>query len=171
MAVNLDNLLRAMHNAVIEAQQLTQEQHLRMLNRFFEKNDDTNEFGNPKMLKINLPFAKSNSVEYREVEIPLIALTPPSSIKIKNMKVEFDAKITGFEDSEKSKKGFHISDLFKKKEETEVEVKDLHRGPIKLNLDSNKSGTLAKIQIEFTSDDIPETVARINDHIIKSFPF
>ena len=168
MPVNLDNVLRALHNALIEAQKLTQEQHMRSLKRYFNESEDGESLGEPKMLKLKLPFAKNDAITYEEVDVPLIALTPPSSIKIKNTKIDFDAKITGFEGEKK--KGFHFSDLFSKKKDLEVDVSS-HEGPLNLNLDNNETGTTVRIQIEFTADEIPETVARINDHIIKSFPF
>lgn len=172
MSVELDNILRAIHNSVIEAQKLTEEQHMRTLNRFFFHGEDGNSLDKPKMVNMKLPFGKGGRVEYEDVEVPLITLSPPSSIKIKNMKVEFEAKLTGFGEKEANKKGFSINGLFKKKvNENSSNGEKMHQGPIKLNLDGNKTGTAAKIQIEFCGTEVPETIARINDHIIKSFPF
>lgn len=180
MAIFLDNILKAIHNSVIEAQKISEQQHMRALGRYFYLNKeamdkegiDVEDLGMPKNIDIKLPFIEENKVQYRSVDIPLIALNPPSSMKIKNMKVSFEAKIMGV-DANKEDKGFFK--YLKKKNSDEVIKKDTDesaKGPIQLDLTpGDKSAGMAKIEIEFMNSDVPETFARINDHIVKSFPF
>lgn len=181
MSIFLDNVLKAIHNSVIEAQKITEQQHMRALGRYFylnkEKMEDEGieieDLGMPKMIDIKLPFPEDNEISYKTVEVPLIALNPPSSMKIKNMKVSFEAKITGV-DPKKEERGFFK--YFKKKNSDETVKKPTDtsaKGPIQLDLTpGNKdSAGMAKIEIEFVNSDVPETYARINDHLIKSFPF
>lgn len=184
MAIFLDNVLKAIHNSVIEAQKISEQQHMRAIGRYFYLNTDKenmdkegitlDDLGMPKNIHLKLPFLEDNNINYHNVEIPLIALNPPSSIKIKNMKVSFEAKITGVDEKEKREKGFFkfLANKNDKTKKVEKEEDNLPKGPIKLDLSGNNSGAgTAKIEIEFMNSDIPETYARINDHIVKSFPF
>lgn len=183
MAIFLDNVLKAIHNSVIEAQKISEQQHMRALGRYFylNKNKETMEqegitiedLGMPKNVDVKLPFLTENQIVYHDVAIPLIALNPPSSIKIKNMKVSFEAKITGVDESQKQEKGFFRYFQSKDgKQQIEKPSDNSPKGPIQLDLTgSNKNAGMAKIEIEFENSDVPETFARINDHIVKSFPF
>jgi hypothetical protein len=171
MAANLDELLRSMHNSVIEAQKITDEQHLRSLKKYFKFNDDDNTWV-PVTVPLSLPAVnpETNRVEYNSFDIPLIALNPNTSIKIKNLKMEFEAKISGFEnEKERKKKSFSLIQFLSGNREEDPEDKG-HSGPLQLNLDNHKSGTMAKITMEFENSETPEAVARINDQIVKVLP-
>ncbi len=182
MGLLLDNVLKGIHNSVIEAQKISEQQHMRALGRYFYLNKNKekmekegvqiDDLGMPKSIEIKLPFAEGNKVNYKDVDIPLIALSPPSSLKIKGMKVSFEASLMGVNKQEEEKGFFKY---FKNHENSEAYGSEdkTTKGPIVLDLSGGggkKSGT-AKIEIEFVNDDVPETFARINDHIVKSFPF
>ncbi|RXJ96107.1 hypothetical protein CRV00_02680 [Malaciobacter molluscorum] len=183
MAIFLDNVLKAIHNSVIEAQKISEQQHMRALGRYFYLNKDKeimakegvtlDDLGMPRCIDVKLPFVINNEVKHHDISIPLIALNPPSSIKIKNMKVSFEAKITGVDESQKKEKGFFKFFQTKDgKHQLEKETDNTPKGPIQLDLSGeNKNSGMAKIEIEFQNSDVPETFARINDHIVKSFPF
>lgn len=183
MGLNLDNMLKAMHNSVIEAQKLTEQQHVRMLHRYFyidktKEEIDPEDFGKPKTMPVKLPYVnKEGVIEHEEVDIPIISITPPTSIKIKNMKISFEAQISGFENTSKKRRGFNLLRAGKKDNVGKKEHEDdSHQGPLMLDLKnsrgaSGKGGTMAKIEIEFMNGEEPEAVARINDQIIRSFPF
>jgi len=180
MAIFLDNVLTAIHNSVIEAQKISEQQHMRTLGRYFYLDNakmehdgiDIDDLGMPKSVDVKLPFIEEDKVAYHDVQIPLIALNPPSSMKIKNMKISFEAKITGVD---KAKEGRGFFKYLKKKNSDEIIKKqedNTPKGPIQLDLSPNEKGAgMAKIEIEFMNSDVPETFARINDHIVKSFPF
>ncbi len=177
MSLNLDNMLKAMHNSVIEAQKLTEQQHIRMLKRYFYLDENkegnvTDNLGKPRTIPLKLPYVnKENQIQYSEVDIPIISITPPTSVKIKKMKISFEAQISGFENQKTKKKGFSLLSLNK----NQVKEEEKHSGPIMLDLKDSrgngKNGSMAKIEIEFENGEAPEAVARINDHIIRSFPF
>jgi hypothetical protein len=184
MAIFLDNVLKAIHNSVIEAQKISEQQHMRTLGRYFYLNKDEDkmeeegitvkDLGMPRNIEVKLPFVTEDKINYHDVKIPLIALSPPSSIKIKNMKVSFEAKITGVDDSKKPERGFFK--FFQSKDGQrqlkKPETDSTPKGPIQLDLTpGNNNAGMAKIEIEFQNAEVPETFARINDHIVKSFPF
>ncbi len=181
MAIFLDNVLTAIHNSVIEAQKISEQQHMRTLGRYFYLDNgkmehdgiEVEDLGMPKNIDVKLPFLQEDTVKYHDVKLPLIALSPPSSMKIKNMKISFEAKITGV-DNKKEGRGFFK--YLKKKNSDEIIKKEeddnTAKGPIQLDLSPGEKGAgLAKIEIEFMNSDVPETFARINDHIVKTFPF
>lgn len=177
MGLLLDDILKSIHNAVIEAQKISEQQHMRALGRYFylnknkEKMDEeeikVEDIGMPKCIDLKLPFVEGDKVNYNVVEIPLIALNPPSSMKIKNMKVSFEAKLTGVDEPKKSLGFFK----YFKGHEKQPDDKAYTNQAIKLDLSGTNSGGTAKIEIEFENSDSPETFARINDHIVKSFSF
>lgn len=193
----LDDLLKAIHNSVLKTQQLTEEQYFRVLQRYFHYNeedrDNPDKWGSPKMLPIKMPVVgkvvkkekgkvvkneegkdvEEEKIVYETVDIPAIALVPPSGIKIKKMKVKFEASLNGFKyDDDKKVKGFNIHGFLKDKDEEIDENEGLHSGPVTLKMGRNLfGGTKAQIEIEFESTDQPETVARINDKIVSKMPF
>ncbi len=66
---------------------------MRALGRYFYLDEDEknmeyegvtiDDLGMPKNVDVKLPFVEENELKYHDVQIPLIALSPPSSIKIK----------------------------------------------------------------------------------------
>lgn len=229
---NFDDILRAMHNAVIEAQKLSEQQHLRQLSRYFiqgtffrsdfgpelvkkleekeivipdksmpEKkikftlfiSDETtlrellkdidlsnkeielvvskwkelnNEIGNPILKKIKIPNTNPDSKEeWREINVPMLSLLPPTSIKIKEMVVEFKARLAGFEkieDTQEAKKGFEGIETDKATKKAPLQIDFGHR------FTSNSS--LANIKIVFEGTDPPESILKINDQLVKVIP-
>lgn len=173
----LDDLLKAIHNSVLKTQQLTEEQYFRVLRRYFDFDEDNkkdpDKWGSPKTITMKLPVIKEDKLEYQSVEVPAIALVPPSGIKIKKMKVSFETSLDGFRDEGAGgKKGFSLRKLLKKEGETIDEAEEIHGGPITLKMGRTLfGGQKAKIEIEFESCEQPETVARINDRIVSKLPF
>lgn len=142
---NLDDLLRAIHDAVLEAQIITEKQHIHQLQKYFNESD-----GTAKMLTINVPSMKQDAADNdtEALHVPLITLVPPSAIKIKRMKVDFKVALGGLQ----SKNDSSI-----------------------LSVDIGGSGGLfsktqntANIEITFVGTDPPESFLRINDHLVKS---
>ena len=128
-------------------------------------------------MPLKLPYVNNeNRIIYSEVEIPLISIIPPTSIKIKNMKIAFEAQISGFENQETKKKGFNLFGVLNRdKNNIEKKEESSHEGPLMLDLKDSRgikdAGTMARIEIEFENGEQPEAVARINDQIIRTFPF
>lgn len=141
---NLDDLLQAIHDAVIEAQIITEKQHINQLQKYF------NEDGTAQMLSIRVPSMQANATEgeTETLNVPLITLVPPSTIKIKRMKVDFKVALGSVETKNNTKS---------------------------LRVDIGGSGGLfgktqntADVEITFVGSDPPESFLRINDHLVKS---
>ncbi|GFM35614.1 DUF2589 domain-containing protein [Desulfovibrio psychrotolerans] len=186
MAIKLDDMLRAMHNSVVRAQQISEQQHMRVLLRYFNFDDenatyDDLEKGRPKVTVVQLPFVESGEVRYRAVELPLIALTPPSSLVIDTVRINFKASLTGFEEAKETKKGFDFKTMVRAitglgRDAVPViqmpvaESEDRHRGAPVMDMQGKNPAAMADIEITFKNGDPPETVARIGDHIIRMLP-
>lgn len=173
----LDDLLKAIHNSVLKTQQLTEEQYFRVLQRYFyfneEDRDNPDKWGAPKMLPIKMPVVEGDELVYKTVKVPAIAMVPPTGIKIKKMKVNFEASLNGFKyDDSKKVKGFNIHEFLRNQDEKIDEDEGKHNGPVTLKMGRTLfGGHKAKIEIEFESAEQPETVARINDKIVSKMPF
>jgi len=173
----LDDLLKAIHNSVLKTQQLTEEQYFRVMRRYFNFNEEDRDspelWGSPKTIKMKLPAVINEEMIYKEVDIPAIALVPPTGIKIKSMKVSFEASLGGFKyEDAKRVKGFSIDSFLSAEEKSKDVEKIKHNGPITLKMGRSLFGDQkAKIEIEFESCEQPETVARINDKIVSKLPF
>lgn len=171
-SINLDNLLRSIHNSILEAQKLTEQQHIRQLSNYFEWPDDIKDItlqtkligGKARTWNIDVPNPNPESKEETiTIKVPIMSLIPPTAIKIKNMVVDFKVALKGFEDIKKKAKQFTPGDP------TE------HRGPLLIDMggisgDSfyKDDAILANIRIEFKSGQPSESFLRINDHLIKS---
>lgn len=141
---NLDDLLQAIHDAVIEAQIITEKQHINQLQKYF------NEDGTPQMLTIRVPSMHQNAAEgdTETLNVPMITLIPPSAIKIKRMKVDFKVALGSIETKDNTKT---------------LRVDIGGSGGL-----FGKSQNTANVEITFIGADPPESFLRINDHLVKS---
>jgi len=148
-----DYLLQAIHNSVLKAQELTEEQHIHQLRKYFD------EEGKPIMQKILVPSLDPDHEpeEMVPIQVPLMSLLPPSAIKIKEMKVDFEIGL--------GKMNTNEIDGLDNKETIQAS----------LAVDLGGSGGLfskkqskAKVSITFEGGDPSESFLRINDHLIKS---
>ncbi len=145
---SLDNLLRALHNAVIKAQELTEQQHIRQLARYFS--DD----GTPETRTIRIPDLRPETDdETREIEVPLLALVPPSAIKIKDFDIGFTVGLVGFTDASSETPGAAF---------VEGDPKT-HSGPLRVDLagGSGQDESVAQVRVTFEGTDPPEAFHRI----------
>lgn len=143
-----DHLLQAMHNAVLKAQEVTEEQHIQQLAKYFD------EEGKPIIQEIQVPTLDPDDDPENMVtlKVPLMSLIPPSSIKIKELKLNFQVGLG------KIKLG----------------TGDDTENP-SLNIDMGGSGGMfgkkqatADIEITFEAGDPAESFLRINDYLVKS---
>jgi len=174
--IKLDTVLQAFHNAVLEAQRLTEQQHIEQLDEYFDwpddvesspGNGDVNEHflkagGRAKTWKVFVPSLRPDAKlgDLDEIQVPLLALIPPSSIKIKNLVVEFEV---GLNEIGKNKN--------KDKVQNNKAGKDAAIG-VDLSIGSGglfgRKPAVAKVHMEFEAGEPPESFLRINDHLIKS---
>lgn len=177
--IKLDTLLQAFHNAVLEAQRMTEQQHIEQLDRYFEWPDDTEETrnsfhldehvlkarGKAKTWKVLVPSLKTEAQpgDMDEIEVPLLSLIPPSSIKIKSMVVEFKVGLNEISVTHNGEKS-NISRKQNGKDDAAIGV-DLAVTSGGL---LGKKPSIAKVRIEFDAGEPPESFLRVNDHLIKS---
>jgi len=138
---SLQGLLKSIQQAIVGAQELMQQQHIVELEKFFD--DD----GKPITRRMQLPRTTASGVdEWVEIAVPLIVLSPPSSLKINKMKVHFDAIMSGIgnavDDEKKQTVNLHLGSMFRR-------------------------GAKVHCEIEFEGTDPPEGWMRISDELVK----
>ncbi|NHE55567.1 DUF2589 domain-containing protein [Cyclobacterium plantarum] len=176
--IKLDNLLQAIHQSVLEAQLLTEQQHLEQLDRYFEWPEDENKKNEEMAAHIhrNGGIAKTWAVEVPNmhpdaekgstttIQVPLMSLIPPTAIKIKNMEVEFKVALGDLVEDRKAGRN-----LFKKNQPREEgQSIGIDLGGVSGGGFFGKKSSLAKIKITFEAGEPAESFLRINDHLIKS---
>ena len=137
----LTPLFKAFKNALVGVQKSMQKQHIAQLQQYIDGD------GKAKCLTVKVPSIGTEE-DWRELEVPLIVLSPPSSLKIKRMNVKFKARIGGMSDHDDCEDG-----------ECELQI---HMGGL-----FNRS-TEAKIEIEFEGTEPPEGFMKINDELVKA---
>jgi len=145
-----DLLLQTIHDAALKAQELTEEQHIQQLEKYFD------EEGKPLIKEIQVPSLDPEHKidEMVVLRVPLLSLLPPTAIKIKELKIDFEVglgKLKGALDDDNKGLGS------------------------RLDIDMGGSGGMfgkaqskAKVQITFEAGDPSESFMRVNDHLIKS---
>ena len=140
-----DGLISAIQEAVIRAHETSEQQHVRMMSRFFDEKT-----GEPNMLTLNLPFLdpKESDVRYKEVKVPTLCLVPFNSIKIKDIEVTAEVE---FQNVKSDGNGNKIS-------------AKLRGGGF------GRKANRAKIKIRVEGGDPPEALLKLNDTIVKILP-
>tara|TARA_R110002012_G_scaffold268415_1_gene452357 strand:+ start:2192 stop:2644 length:453 start_codon:yes stop_codon:yes gene_type:complete len=141
----LDHLTKGLYDAVVQAQALSENQHIEALSKYV--NDD----GTPKCMEI--------VIHGEKVNIPLATLAPQSSIKIKELTIDLKVRLNKF-GKRKSKLG---GGIFCKKDAGAI---DADLGASILPMKNN----YANLKITFEGTDPPEGVVRLNNNLIKQIP-
>ena len=138
-------MVSAIQEAVIRAHETSEQQHVRMMSRFF--NSDT---GEPETLTLNLPFLNpgDSDIQYKEVLVPTLCLVPFNSIKIKDIEVTAEVEFQNV----KSDNG-----------ERKISAK-LRGGGF------GRKANKAKIKIRVQGGDPPEALLKLNDTLVKVLP-
>lgn len=183
--VNLHSLLQTLHDAVIGAQEVTERQHIDQLLKYFEwpegegidseqpdqtTADQINHLlakGKPKMIRIEVPNMHPDAPigDMQTLQIPLMSLIPPSSLRIKNVVMEFKVAL-GELDSREDKRllGQHMTTDVSKRDALRIDLGGVSGGFFTKKTQS----PIAKVKIEFEAGEPSESFLRINDHLIKS---
>ena len=140
---SLKGLLQSIQGSIVGAQEMMQQQHIEELAKFI------NEDGTPKTQQIKVPRQDADGKQHWvTVEVPLIVLSPPSSLRIKRLRVDFDAILSGIgktEGEEKDRVHLKLGGLFSR-------------------------GAKVHCEIEFEGTEPPEGWMRINDELVKVIP-
>lgn len=143
-----DELLQSLKQAVIAASRVLQREHVRDVQRHFEV--DKEGVLTPRTLRVRLPSHQTREGETTEAvhQIPLFSLMQPHQLGIDEMTLDFECTLEGLED--RGEAGTR---------------------PVVLDLSPRRwsKGVSAKVSITIRRSDAPEGVARINDHLLKTF--
>ena len=147
----LDELLGGLHDAVVSAQRLVEKQHIDMVDLYFD--DET---GQPLTMEMKIPSAHPDK-DFENVSVPLFTLAPLSSIKIKELEMDFKVKLSEQLDT--------VSELAQsmKHEDESATV-----GGVGVDMNNVNPDTMANIKIKFEGTDPPEGLMRINDQLVKT---
>ena len=146
----LDHLTKGLYDAVVQAQALAENQHIEALGKFFDKK------GKPLCMDIKIP---GNDGKQQTINVPLVTLTPQSSIKIKELSMEMKVKMGSF-GKRKSRKG---GGIFCKED----------AGAINADLGASilpKRNQYATLKVTFEGTDPPEGLVRLNNNLINQIP-
>ena len=146
----LDHLTKGLYDAVVQAQALAENQHIEALGKFFDKK------GKPLCMDIKIP---GNDGKQQTINVPLVTLSPQSSIKIKELSMEMKVKMGSF-GKRKSRKG---GGIFCKED----------AGAINAELGASflpKRNQYATLKVTFEGTDPPEGLVRLNNNLIKQIP-
>jgi len=140
-----ESLLTAMQESILKAHKLIETQHLNVLAHYFDEENK------PLMMDLQFPVidAEADEVVYKRVQVPKLSLVPMHTLKMKEMKLSFKVKLSGFAEANKSNGLFaHI-----------------------LPSNNNPSNdNFVDVDLYFETSDPPEAVMRINDQFIKVLP-
>lgn len=180
MAESLDDLINAIQYAVIEAQEVAEDHHIDLVGRFFHEVDGktvavTQEVWIPDVR----PGVEPGTLA--KIDVPLMSLASLGSMRIKELTVEFTARLSSLDTKEE--KGVEEpepvtenSGQTNKRRKQAPFQRRLRRQKRRMALDFKKgadadgSSTEAKISITFVGGEPPEGVVRLNDQVLKTIP-
>lgn len=159
---SFDNLIKAIQQAFIEVNDMSEEQHIAKLHEYFE--DD----GTPKTFDMQYPYYDENGIPaYRIVSVPQLCLVPITSLKLDEIEVDFKVQIYGkvslsqleVEDGDKMNES--LSSKRSGKDNTVLGY--IPNGGIF----RNKDESYANIRLKFVSQEPPEGLMRIRDQFVR----
>lgn len=174
MAESLDDLINAIQYAVIEAQEVAEDHHIDLVSRFFHEVDG-------KMVAVTQdvwvpdtrPGASPDAIV--PVRVPIMSLASLGSMKIKELKIEFTARLSSLDTDEddapasKGKKASGPEQATPFKRRMRRQKRRMAFG-FQKGKDPTGSSTEAKISITFSGGEPPEGVVRLNDLVLKTIP-
>lgn len=135
----MEELIKAIQEAVLSANRISEEQHLKVFSDYFDSNH------NPVCVEVRVPEINGEEKE-RIIKIPLITLLPMKSLKLSSVEMECKVKL----------KGSH---------ESEVKTE---KGVLNLRLPAGRGeGSMANLKLKFTSQDPPEALLQLRDEYIR----
>lgn len=190
MAESLNDLINAIQHAVIEAQEMAEDHHIDLVSRFFKEDPAT---GQTRALTqdVWVPDLRPGAEEGTlfKIAVPLISLASLGAIRIKELRVEFEARLSSLDTVEVPAAptppvaapvlapgaGSRLSSV-PKGGGGGLFGQMLRGGPrrnmafdFKKGADDSTS-TVAKISIVFEGTSPPEGIVRLNDQVLKSIP-
>lgn len=154
---NFDELVAAIQRSFLQCNRLAERQHIEMLSGFFDSENK------PVSISFRMPqFDDEGNVTYKDVSIPKLCLVPISSLKLDGIKVDFKVRLAGAVSLKEDKE--NMGEVMEEKPDEQgcSFLGYLPGGGLKRNPDD-----FAKITLQFTSQDPPEGIMRIQDELIR----
>lgn len=146
---SLDDLVDGITNAMIGAREILEKQHIKTLDRFFEKDDQNRLTAITTKVMIPTPDPDDGDAQM-EIDVPLFSIVPMNSLRVENLDIEFDANLSEVTGG--------------KGENKQLKMDVVGGGAL------GKKSKNCKVKVTITKDDPPEGLVRINNHIIKVIP-
>ena len=93
--VSLDDLIEAIAAAVITAQDRIEKHQIKNLSNYFERDSENPELVRPISFVVALPSMtddqSGDEIPEEKIVVPLVAVIPQNQLKIKDVKITFDA--------------------------------------------------------------------------------
>ncbi|MEV6443923.1 DUF2589 domain-containing protein [Amycolatopsis sp. NPDC051716] len=134
-------ILRALHHAVLDAQRLAEEEHVRQLRR--HTLDESGDTRAPQLLPVTIPGTLPEA-EDQEIQVPVLALAPPHPLRIHDLTVSFRARLLGL---------------------GAVPDAPAATAPLLASLGSGTEGDVAQFKVTFETGERPEAFARLLDRM------
>lgn len=172
----LTDLLAGIQSAVATAMQQVEMQHTNMLKKYFDI-DDSGSHITAKTVAIEIPARNTTSSSTEIINVPLVTLVPIRSLKIDEISLDFEARISAVELQELQKSSENKPDNKNKKHsDPESEMgsgyqltKNQLAPQIYIEMKKSTfatSTTPVKISIKFKDNDPPEGIVRVSEHIL-----
>ncbi|SEF26554.1 Protein of unknown function [Amycolatopsis pretoriensis] len=140
-------ILRALHHAVLDAQQLAEQEHVRQLRR--HTLGDAGESRAPQLLPVTIPGTLPEA-EDQEIQVPVLALAPPHPLRIHDVTVSFRARLLGLGTA------------------PDTPGDPAAVAPLLASLGSGDDGDFAQFKVTFETGERPEAFARLLDRMTTS---
>jgi len=137
-------ILRALHHAVLDAQRLAEEEHVRQLRR--HTLDESGDTRAPQLLPVTIPGTLPEA-EDQEIQVPVLALAPPHPLRIHDLTVSFRARLLG------------LGAL------PDAPADPAATAPLLASLGSGTEGDVAQFKVTFETGERPEAFARLLDRM------
>lgn len=159
------DLIGSIQEAFLAVNELSEQQHLEMLGKYFDEEDK------PKTMQVKYPtFGENGEIAYKEIDIPLLCLVPISSLKIKEVDINFKVKLSGkvkLDQCGTQKNFFDKTDGLMCAGAPSDSDEGLGFVP---EYRMSKNGSYADISLKFRAEEAPEGLLRVRDELIKILP-
>lgn len=153
--IDFNTIIEGLHSTVTTAQHMCENQHLdEMTGKFFFHDD-----GSPVMQTIRVP-SLTKQGGHDDIEVPLFAVVPHSSIRIKELKFRFKTRLASVIEADEKGSG----------RECRTRLATSLGGGSKwwpFGGKKQEADDICDVEITFSATDPPEALAKVNDELVK----
>ena len=171
---SFDGLISSIQEAFLSVNRMAENQHLESLEEFLE--DD----GTPKTMRVKYPFFnESGDVDYRFVDIPALCLIPISTLKLSEVSVDFQVKLSAEVSLKRDDDAENAEQATPSTAAPPVASNAVRRRWFKRSrarmgfipgFRQKRDDSYANITLKFVAEEAPEGMLRIRDEMIKILP-